>query len=163
MNDQILHIVQLLEMQPHPEGGFYRESFRAPLVLKGLPHGAPRNASTAIYFLLPAGAISAFHRIRSDEIWHHYDGDSLALHIINRDGTYKKILLGHDLIAGERPQAVVPEGSWQAAEPLGKTFSLCGCTVAPGFDFSDFELAKRPELAVRFPEHAAIVNRLAGE
>ena len=160
MNDQALNIVRLLDLQPHPEGGYYRESFRAPLVLSGLPHGAPRSASTAIYFLLPADTFSAFHRVRSDEIWHHYDGDPLALHIIDKAGAYERILLGHNLSAGERPQAVVPADSWQAAELLGENFSLCGCTVAPGFDFADFELAGRNELAAQFPEHSALITRL---
>jgi uncharacterized protein len=160
MNDPVLNIVRLLEMQPHPEGGYYRESFRAPLMISGLPHGAPRAVSTAIYFLLPAGAFSAFHRVRSDEVWHHYDGDSLALHVIGSDGEYEKIVLGHNLRAGERPQAVVPADAWQAAESLGGNYSLCGCTVAPGFDFADFDLARRDELAAQFPQHAAIIARL---
>jgi uncharacterized protein len=159
MNEQILDIVRLLEMQLHPEGGYYRESYRAPLILSGLPQGVLRNASTAIYFLLPAGSFSAFHRVRSDEVWHHYDGDPLALHIIDGNGAYEKILLGHNLRAGERPQAVVPADTWQAAEPLGSTFSLCGCTVAPGFDYADFELAKREEIAAQFPERATIITR----
>ena len=160
MNDQILNVVRLLEMQSHPEGGYFCESFRAPLVLSDLPHRAPRSASTAIYFLLPAGTFSAFHRVCSDEVWHHYNGNPVALHIINRDGAYRKILLGHNLIAGERPQGVVPADTWQAAELLGDTFALCGCTVAPGFDFADLELAKREELTARFPAHAAIIERL---
>jgi predicted cupin superfamily sugar epimerase len=161
LKDQALEIVKLLDMQPHPEGGFYREMYRAPLVLSQLPHGLPRNASTAIYFLLPAGTISAFHRVRSDEVWHHYDGDSLALHLINSEGIYTKHLLGHNLRAGERPQAVVPAYSWQAAEPLGDKFTLCGCTVSPGFDFGDFELAKGFELAAKYPEHEEIIRRLS--
>jgi predicted cupin superfamily sugar epimerase len=162
LNDQALEIVKLLELRPHPEGGFYREMYRAPLVLSELPHGISRNAATAIYFLLPAGIISAFHRVSSDEVWHHYKGDSLALHIINSAGIYTKCLLGHDLRAGERPQAVVPANSWQAAEPLGNIFTLCGCTVSPGFDFADFELAKGYELAAKYPEHEAIIRRLSG-
>jgi predicted cupin superfamily sugar epimerase len=159
MNDEALSITRLINMQPHAEGGFYCESFRAPLMIEGLPQGAPRNASTAIYFLLPAGTFSAFHQVRSDEVWHHYDGDPVALHILGEDGTYNQILLGPNLDAGERPQAVVLANQWQAAEPLGIRFALCGCTVAPGFDFADFELAKRAELAARFPERAAIIAR----
>ncbi len=75
MNDQVSNIVRLLEMKPHPEGGYYRKTLCSPLILHGLPHSAPRNASTAIYFLLPAGSFSALHRVRSDEVWHHYDAD----------------------------------------------------------------------------------------
>jgi hypothetical protein len=147
-------------MKPHPEGGFYRETFRSPLVLGGLPHGASRPASTAIYYLLPAGTFSAFHRVRSDEIWHYYDGEPAALHVIGEDGAYVVFRLGRDIESGERPQAVVPANAWQAAEPLGTRFALCGCTVAPGFDFADFELARRADLAARFPDLAPVVSRL---
>ncbi|MCK9461126.1 MAG: cupin domain-containing protein [Proteobacteria bacterium] len=160
MSDDVETIIRRLGLRPHPEGGYYRETFRAPLVLDGLPHGAPRSASTAIYFLLPAGTFSAFHRVRSDEVWHHYDGGPLALHIIRDDGALSTIRLGCDLAAGETPQAVVPANAWQAAEPLGRRFALCGCTVAPGFDFADFELADRGDLTARFPAHAELVARL---
>ena len=160
MNDDVASLVRCLGLEPHPEGGFYRETFRALLPLDGLPHGARRAASTAIYFLLPAGMFSAFHRVRSDEVWHHYDGDPVALHVIGEDGAHEVIRLGRDLGAGERPQAIVPAGAWQAAEPLGGRFALCGCTVAPGFDFADFELAGRAGLAARFPAHAAVITRL---
>jgi len=153
-------LVEQLGLAPHPEGGFYRETFRAPLVLGGLPHGAPRSASTAIYFLLPAGAFSAFHRVRSDEVWHHYGGDPLALHAVDERGAHSVVRLGRDLSAGEAPQAIVAANAWQAAEPLGERYSLCGCTVAPGFDFADFELADRAELSARFPELAPLVARL---
>jgi uncharacterized protein len=153
-------LVRLLRLAPHPEGGFYRETFRAPLVLGGLPHGTPRRASTAIYFLLPAGDFSAFHRVRSDEVWHHYAGDPVALHVIDEGGAYAALRLGPDIAAGEEPQAVVPAGAWQAAEPLGGSFALCGCTVAPGFDFADFELASRDGLTARFPLHADSIARL---
>jgi hypothetical protein len=160
MNDDVDALVRCLGLAPHPEGGFYRETFRAPLVVEGLPHGAPRAASTAIYFLLPAGAFSAFHRVRSDEVWHHYDGDPVALHVLAESGVCSVVRLGRDLASGEAPQAVVPAGAWQAAEPVGGRYALCGCTVAPGFDFADFELAERAALAARFPEHAALVARL---
>ena len=160
MGDSVESLVRRLGLMPHPEGGFYRETFRSPLVLDGLPHGAPRAASTAIYFLLPAGTFSAFHRVRSDEVWHHYGGDPLALHVIGGDGALSTFRLGRDLEAGEAPQAVVLASSWQAAEPLGERSSLCGCTVAPGFDFADFEMADRAALSARFPAHADLVARL---
>jgi predicted cupin superfamily sugar epimerase len=153
-------LVRRLALAPHPEGGFYRETFRAPLVLGGLPHGGPRHASTAIYFLLPAGTFSAFHRVRSDEVWHHYDGDPVALHVVADGGAHSVVRLGRDLAAGEAPQAVVPANAWQAAEPLGERFALCGCTVAPGFDFADFEMAEGKDLTARFPELAPIIARL---
>ena len=135
-------LVASLSLIPHPEGGFYRETWRAPLVIAGdaLPHGAPRAAQTAIYFLLPAGTFSAIHRVTSDEIWHHYDGDPLELHLWSQDGAHRMELLGRELARGERPQHVVPAGVWQAAVPRGSRYALSGCTVAPGFDFADFTL-----------------------
>ncbi len=144
-------IVAALGLVPHPEGGYYRETFRAPLVLAGLAQGA-RAASTAIYFLLPAGASSALHRVRSDEVWHLYDGGPLELVTIDERGVLEVHLLGRDLGAGQRPQHVVPAGVWQGARPVGGAV-LCGCTVAPGFDFADFELPDRAELVARFPAH----------
>jgi uncharacterized protein len=128
-------VVEILGLQPHPEGGFYRETFRAPG-----PDGG-RAASTAIYYLLRAGDVSAWHRVvDADEVWHHYAGAPLEL-ILSPDGRERTSLrLGAGLTAGERPQAVVPAGVWQAARPLGG-WVLVGCTVAPGFEFSGFEMA----------------------
>jgi predicted cupin superfamily sugar epimerase len=156
-------IVEALQLQPHPEGGYYRETFRAPLALHGLPHGGPRAASTAIYFLLPAGGLSALHRVRSDEAWHHYQGSPVELHLIQDGGAHEVHVLGSELRAGQRPQLVVPAGVWQAAVALGPRFSLCGCTVAPGFDFADFELPPRAELLQRFPRQAALITKLTRE
>lgn len=157
--DEAARMVALLGLAPHPEGGFFRETHRGSLVLSGLPHGGPRAAHTAIYFLLPCGAFSAFHRVTSDEVWHHYDGDPLELHTIDGRGTHVVTLLGRELGAGERPQHVVPAGVWQAAAPRGARFSLCGCTVAPGFDFADFSMPPRSELLEAFPAHAGVVTR----
>lgn len=127
-------VVRLLGLIPHPEGGFYRETFRAPA-----PAGE-RGASTAIYYLLPAGEISAWHRVvDADEVWHHYAGGPLELTL--SDGRERStVLLGSGLAAGERPQAVVPAGVWQTARALGD-WTLVGCTVAPGFQFASFEMA----------------------
>jgi predicted cupin superfamily sugar epimerase len=167
VNDEARAVVEALGLAPHPEGGFYRETFRAPLALPA-PQGT-RDASTAIYFLLPAGTFSALHRVRSDEIWHHYDGDPLELHLLEEgaaDGgagpgvAHRVVLLGRDLARGERPQAVVPAGVWQAAVPLGARYTLCGCTVAPGFDFADFELPPRADLLARFPGAHELIERL---
>ncbi|MDQ0137441.1 putative cupin superfamily sugar epimerase [Neorhizobium galegae] len=126
-------IIATLGMQRHPEGGWYAETFRDG-------QGGPRGHSTAIYYLLEAGERSHWHRVRdAAEIWHFYAGDPLLLRI--SDGrTVEEVTLGTDLAKGERPQAVVPENAWQAAEPLGR-FTLVGCTVAPGFQFSSFEMA----------------------
>jgi predicted cupin superfamily sugar epimerase len=152
-------VIATLGLQPHPEGGYYREIYRSPLILEGLPHGAPRHAATGIYFLLPSGAFSAWHRVRSDEAWHHYQGDPVRLHLI-RDGHYECRLLGQDILAGQHPQIVVPAAAWQAAEPLGTAYALCGCTVAPGFDFADFEMPPADELAALLPAHAEIARHL---
>jgi predicted cupin superfamily sugar epimerase len=160
MHADAARLVDLLGLSPHPEGGFYRETWRAPLTLGGLPHGGPRAASTAIYFLLPAGTFSALHRVTSDEAWHHYDGDPLDLHVFDDAGVHTVVALGRDVARGERPQHVVPAGVWQAAVPRGGRYALCGCTVAPGFDFQDFAMPSRAELLSRFPAHADLVTRL---
>jgi predicted cupin superfamily sugar epimerase len=152
-------LIAELGLQPHPEGGFYREIYRSPLTLDGLPHGAPRQALTGIYFLLTAGTFSAWHRVRSDEVWHHYQGDPVLLHVIV-DGKLTSHRLGQDILAGERPQIVVPADAWQAAEPIGDRYALCGCNVAPGFDFADFEMPAAADLAAQLREHAVIARRL---
>jgi predicted cupin superfamily sugar epimerase len=129
-------IIRLLDLKPHPEGGHYRETFRDPASAAG-----GRAHSTAIYFLLARGEYSHWHRIDAVEIWHFHAGSPLALRIAD-GGKIKTIHLGAELAAGERPQAVVPANAWQAAECLGD-WTLAGCTVAPGFDFSTFEMAPK--------------------
>jgi predicted cupin superfamily sugar epimerase len=128
-------VISLLALEPHPEGGHYRETFRDPRTVDG------RAISTAIYFLLARGQRSHWHRIDAVEVWHHYAGAPLALSLFGADGT-SVVRLGSDVAAGDRPQAIVPAGAWQAAESLG-AWSLVGCTVAPGFEFTGFELAPR--------------------
>lgn len=160
MHPDAERLVKSLGLAPHPEGGFYRETWRSPMAVVHTS-GQTRASSTAIYFLLPAGTFSAFHRVASDEVWHHYDGDPLDLHLLDeRDGEHRIVVLGRDVERGERPQHVVPAGVWQAAVPRGGRFALCGCTVAPGFDFADFEMPSRDPLVARFPQHAAVVTRL---
>jgi uncharacterized protein len=129
-------IIRLLGLKPHPEGGHFREIFRDERTVEG-----GRAASTAIYFLLAQGERSHWHRVDAVEVWHWYTGAPLALHIAD-GGTTNTLRLGPDLAGGERPQAVVPAGAWQAAETLGD-WTLVGCTVAPGFEFSRFELAPK--------------------
>lgn len=126
-------IIRLLDLQPHPEGEHYCETFRDAQAING------RAACTAIYFLLAKGERSHWHRVDACEIWHYYAGDPLALHISDARDT-NTIMLGPNLIDGQRPQGVVPPHVWQAAEALGN-WTLVGCTVAPGFEFSRFELA----------------------
>jgi len=119
-----------LSLEPHPEGGHYRETFRDDRKIDG------RSASTAIYFLLARGERSHWHRVDAVEVWHHYAGAPLGLSIAE-NGVMRAVRLGADLAAGEQPQAAVPAGAWQAAESLGD-WTLAGCTVAPGFEFSGF-------------------------
>ncbi len=129
-------IIALLEMQPHPEGGHFVETFR------DTRPGGGRDHSTGIYFLLRSGEFSHWHRVDASEMWHWYAGSPLALHISEDGKTSTTQRLGNDLAAGERPQAVVPPQVWQAAESLGP-WTLVGCTVAPGFDFAGFEMAPK--------------------
>jgi len=126
-------IIRKLQLQPHPEGGHYRETFRDKRAHDG------RAASTAILFLLARGERSHWHRIDAVEVWHYYAGSALALEIADGEGR-RRIRLGPDLAGGELPQAIVPALAWQAAETTGD-WTLAGCTVAPGFDFATFELA----------------------
>jgi predicted cupin superfamily sugar epimerase len=159
MDDDARALVEALGLVPHPEGGFFRETYRSPLATR--VRQGDRAASTAIYFLLPAGSLSALHRVRSDEVWHHYVGDPVDLHVIDEErGTHAVHRLGSDVLGGERPQVVVPAGQWQAAVAAGGRAALCGCTVAPGFDFADFEMPPRQDLLKRMPALAAIVERL---
>jgi uncharacterized protein len=129
-------IIRLLDLKPHPEGGHYRETFRDTRKVEG-----GRAASTAIHFLLARGERSHWHRVDAVEIWHWHAGAPLKLEIAN-GAKVTTIMLGADLFAGERPQAVVPAGEWQAAESSGD-WTLVGCTVAPGFEFAGFELAPK--------------------
>jgi len=131
-------VIRLLDLKPHPEGGHFRETFRDPRTIDGR-----RAASTAIYFLLAAGERSHWHRIDAVETWHYYAGAPLALEIAASDGgPVERMTLGPDIAAGERPQAIVPARAWQAAASLG-AWTLTGCTVAPGFEFAQFELAPK--------------------
>ena len=164
--------IDKLGLEKHPEGGYYRVTYTAALQLaqSALPqdYAGARPASTAIYFVLSnqgdgddEGHFSAFHRLRSDEMWHFYAGAPLVVHIIDREGRYTQMLVGNDCEAGQNIQAVVNAGCWFASEPLlAKSFALVGCTVSPGFDFEDFELAQRAELTAEYPQHSALITRL---
>ena len=164
MTDQARHadverIVDLLGLKPHPEGGFFRETFRSSQVFGDATGNQHRSALTAIYFLLPAGAFSAFHLIRgADEVWHHYGGGSVEIHTITANGDHRVAVLGGGLAQSERPQVVVPRDTLQAAFARGTNHALCGCTVAPGFDFADFALPARDELLGRFPQHGDVIR-----
>lgn len=156
---------QALQLTQHVEGGSFRETYRAPLMIAkdALPAAfqGERNASTAIYFLLEDGDFSAFHRIAADEMWHFYDGNTLHIYEIKPEGSLHVHRLGRDVAQGEQLQVVIPAGSWFASsvEETGG-FALSGCTVAPGFDFADFQLASRHELSQLFPQHAGLIALL---
>lgn len=158
-------LVDFYQLQPHPEGGFYKETYRSKESIShpGLPERfkGERSFSTAIYFLLPAGHFSAFHRIKSDELWHFYAGVALNIYVINVEGTLTLINLGADILNGETMQAIVPAGCWFASRPAKSTgYCFAGCTVSPGFDFADFELAKAGELTQIYPEHKELIISL---
>lgn len=157
-------VIRVLGLLPHPEGGFYRETYRdGGIIPKAvLPDGfsGDRQYSTAIYYLLNQGDISRLHKIAADEAWHHYQGTSITIVMLNPDPSAQPasgvIVLGQDLLAGEAPQAVVPAGWWFGAflnKPKSddtQTFALLGCTVAPGFDFADFRLAEREAMLAQY-------------
>ena len=157
--------IEKLRLEPHPEGGYFRQTYKSDLTLarSALPAGfaGARVASTAIYFLLEGENFSAFHRLRSDELWHFYDGEPLVVHVIEPAGSVVRILLGRDVDAGQVLQAVVKAGSWFASHVADwSSFALVGCTVTPGFDFDDFEIAKRADLLARYPQHPELIERL---
>ncbi len=156
--------IQQLALKPHPEGGFFRETYRSFGQVSGAAltpsRKGPRAFSTAIYFLLKKRQVSRFHRILSDEIWHFYYGDPLRIHFLFPDGNYAF----QDLGVSSRQssfQVIVPAGVWFGASlHSGSRYALLGCTVAPGFDFSDFEMAKRKKLLREYPDNAEIVRAL---
>jgi len=162
------YYVQSLKLQPHPEGGYFAETYRAEECIPAgaLParFGGERAFGTAIYFLLENHHVSALHRIQADEIWHFYAGGPLEVFVINPDASLRVIRLGNRPDQGEVFQAVVPAGCWFGAKPAGATdsagFSLVGCTVAPGFDFADFEMGSRAALLIEFPQHRAVIEML---
>ncbi|HKA14208.1 MAG TPA: cupin domain-containing protein [Myxococcota bacterium] len=142
--ERVAELIRTLELAPHPEGGYYREIWRAPLGVEPWDDRGTRAALTSIYFLLPAGAVSCWHRVRSDEIWHHYEGAPLELLLVPPDALrLERCQLG-PLGREQAPVRCVPAMWWQAAQSLG-AYSLVGCTVGPGFQFGDFELLRDRE------------------
>jgi hypothetical protein len=162
VNQNAQYLIDHLGLIAHPEGGFYRVTYTSELTISrdSLPSRfqGDRAASTAIYFLLDGEDFSALHRIPADELWHFYAGSTLIVHVIDPEGNASEILLGEEF------QAVVKAGCWFGArvqDPMG--FALVGCTVAPGFDFADFELGKREDLIARYPAHRALIKELTRE
>ncbi len=145
-------IIDLLGLGPHPEGGYYSETYRARETRDG------RAASTAIYFLITSHEFSAFHRIDADEVFHFYGGDPVEVVTLDRSGDLERRALGADISSGHRPQLVVPAGIWQGLRLVpGGTYALLGTTVAPGFAFEAFEMAERQRLIDAYPEHVETI------
>jgi predicted cupin superfamily sugar epimerase len=157
--------IKSLGLLPHPEGGYFKEIHRSEGVVSqpNLPlrYSGGRAYSTSIYYLLEGNDFSSMHRLDSDEQWFHIDGSALTIHSITPDGTYVQQRIGKDLANGESPHAVVVHGSWFGGTVDKKdSYSLVGCVVAPGFDFDDFELARREDLLRSFPAHRAVIETL---
>ncbi len=165
MSAGVEHWIAALGLSPHPEGGWFRETWRSPeqVPRAGLPErfDGPRSLGTAIVYLLGEGGHSRFHRLRADEVWHLYDGGPLHLHLLEPGRGARRIVLGRDVARGETLQCVVPHGTWFGAEvPAGAGHALAGCTVSPGFEFGDFEMASRAALLAGFPAERALIERL---
>jgi hypothetical protein len=156
MHREAARLVKKLGLEKHPEGGYFRQTYKSDTMVNVAGFDGPRNVSTTIYYLLDGNEFSAFHRLRSDEIWHHYAGGTLILHAIDKDGKLSKIKIGRGLM----PQAVMKAGTWFAAAPGNKrSYCWVGCTMSPGFDYRDWELGKRNELVGAYPQHKALIER----
>ena len=158
-------LIQKYNLEPHPEGGWYKQTYKSneQTAAKALPErfNGDRAFSTAIYFLLEQEDFSAFHRIKSDECWHFYAGDPLLIYIIDHNGELRIISVGNDFKQGQSFQYVVPANCWFASRPApGSEYCFVGCTVSPGFEFEDFELASAAELSAIYPEHTKIIVQL---
>lgn len=165
MKNKAGYYIETLKLKKHPEGGYYKEIYRAgELILpEHLPnrYGKPRAFSTSIYFLLEGRQFSSFHKLKSDELWHFYDGTSVLVYILNENGELKIHKAGREMDKGDLFQLTIEKNNWFAAELEDKTsFALIGCTVSPGFEFSDFKMGKREELINRYPEHKSLIERL---
>ena len=162
---KVKHLIQQYNLERHPEGGWYKQTYKSSEQIAGeaLPgrFGGSRAFSTAIYFLLEKGDFSAFHRIKSDECWHFYSGDPLLIYTIQQNGELEIISLGKDIGREQIFQHVVPANCWFASRPApGSEYCFAGCTVSPGFEFEDFELADANDLSAIYPQHAAIIKEL---
>jgi predicted cupin superfamily sugar epimerase len=157
--------IEHLHLLRHPEGGYFRETYRSGEVLKraALPERftGDRNFCTAIYFLLAGDDFSALHRIKQDEVWHFYEGSSLTVHVIDSGGNYSALKVGRNIAGDELPQAVVKAGCvFGATVNDTRSYALVGCTVAPGFDFADFEMPGRKNLLELYPQHRELIESL---
>ncbi|MDT8861620.1 cupin domain-containing protein [Alkalihalobacillus sp. MEB130] len=150
--------ITYLELEAHPEGGYFKRSFRST---EKVP-GKDRVLYTSIYFLLRSGEVSHLHRLKSDELWYFHAGSSLTVHIIHENGEYEEARLGLNLEKGEVPQVVVPKNAiFGSSLSEGGSFSLVGCMVSPGFEYEDFELFTQKELLELYPQHQEMIKKLA--
>lgn len=164
LTKEAAQIIEQLQLQPHPEGGWYREVYRSDEILPmaSLPgrYNEAHTFSTSIYFMLEKGDFSAFHRIRSDETWHFYMGSPLTIYIINQEGEFTRVVLGNDFIEGQVLQYTIKRNCWFAADiSNGGIYALVGCTVSPGFEFSDFELGQLEQLLAVYPMQSAFLRK----
>ena len=162
-SNRIAFLKEALQLQTHPEGGYFKEVYRSEGELSdsSLPndYSGARNYSTSIYFLLTSESFSSFHKINQDETWHFYEGSTIELHTISPDGEHKKIKIGTHLEKGEVYQFTVPGNHWFAARIIQEdSYALVGCTVAPGFDFDDFKLGDQDKLVGLFPQHEVAIR-----
>jgi predicted cupin superfamily sugar epimerase len=155
-------VKKTLGLAPHPrEGGWYvRTHEAAEFVAVNERYNGPRRTGTAIYYLLEPGTFSEMHVLKSDEIFHHYAGGAVEMLQLWPDGTSKRVVIGKELSAGERPQVVVPRGVWQGSRLLQGEWALLGCTVSPGFEFADYETAGREELCAKWPKEREMIVKL---
>jgi predicted cupin superfamily sugar epimerase len=163
MVNEAKSIIGKLQLIPHPEGGYFKEAYRSNEIISqsSLPqcYKSDRNFSTSIYYLLEGNQVSLFHRLKSDEVWHHYRGSVVLLHCFEKN-KYFQIKIGDQIEFNQLPQFVIRAGIWFAAEVVDKkSYSLIGCTVAPGFDFADFEIACKDELNKIFPGYSELIRR----
>jgi predicted cupin superfamily sugar epimerase len=166
MNQKAKYYIQKLQLNKHPEGGYYREIYRSGemISIDAPKKNLKRNVSTSIYFLLEGPQVSKFHRLNSDELWHFYDGSSVKIYVIDERGMLTEIILGKKTENGEVFQTVIKKNNWFAAEVINKrSFALIGCTVSPGFDFSDFELASRDYLLEKYPKHKELIFKFTNQ
>jgi uncharacterized protein len=156
LNRDAAQLIKKLGLEKHPEGGYFKQTYRSDTMVNVEGFDGPRNISTTIYYMLVGGQFSAFHRLKSDEIWHHYAGGSITLYAITNDGKLSRIKIGRD----GKPQTVMKAGTWFAAALNGKkSYCLTGCTMSPGFDYRDWELARKDELARMYPQHGKVIGR----
>lgn len=166
-SDKLNKLVSTLDLMPHPEGGYYKETYRSRELVSTMElparYSGSRCFATAIYFLLVKESFSALHRIKSDETWHFYEGSPIEVIMISESGKLTIQMLGNNWSEGHVPQFTVPGGTWFGSRVSGGEYGLAGCTVYPGFEFADFEMADRKTLSERYPMHASIIKELTRE